>query len=743
MPQVTAPTVLYAYISGSWTLIDDIQPARAEWGIIGNNPVDRVADTGELTFYLNNSTGQYTPGGPSALAGWKKGIPVKLVVTYDGEDFIRFRGVISEIEPRPLSKDKRVRVVVLDWLDYAARHPIVNPGIQTDKRGDEVLTTVMNEIEVAPQAYSFDTGTETFPTVFDTTTSKTKAYNEFSKVAFSELGYVYLKKDKTNGETLVFEAADARHGWRTPDEIPLSSSASGFLLKEDGGYLLKEDGGRIILNQIAAPPTMDGTTIMDFDAPYGEHVINRMTGYAYPRKLDTSAQVLFTLSYPIVIGSGQTYILKGTWADPAGGLPINAQNVVTPVATTDYLANTASDGSGSNLTSDLTISTWTPGTEGFTAVLSNGGASTMYVTRFSPRGTGIYLYNPIEHAATDSASITEYEAETETIHQKYKNDLFSVSAWVESQVDEHHEPRIVLNSISFCANKSDDCMMSFLYTDVGDMRYIEIDELGIANNYYIQGVSFTFDGGLIMVKWNVKIALSLQAGLSPIAVEFAGSSGNAVSFGVLPMVLNLDQRSYSVWAYENPLGSGFLMGAFGGADGFCLYGGSYVEVESMLFSGYGVWHGPVSSLTSSTWHHIVVTFDISGGVTSDPIIYMDGVSVAVTEQITPSGTRLPEVSKFIVGNGVALLNAWQGKIFDPRVYNRILTPAEITEIYNSGTPDETVGTKDGLVFQAFAVRDENLADYVDEVLDSTMTVRDNALGFVGQIHGNPVGRAAP
>ncbi len=503
--QVNATLKFYAYISAAWVELDDSGAAgsvRGSWGMPDNSPLSRMAMPGEIVVPLNNSTGLYTPGGPSALAGFKKGIPFKMVITFESEDY-SFYYYISDIDPRPSTKDKKCNVTAVTWLDYAERHPIVNPGIQSNKRGDEVLTTAIAEVEIQPQGTDFDTGIETFPTVFDTTTSHTTVMSEMSKVAFSELGYVYERK---NG-TIVFEAQDARPGSRTVDQLPLSNAASGAMLKEDTGYLLLETGGKILLNQVGAT-TFDGSIIEGFDAPYGKHQINRMTVYAYPRRLDASPVILFKLDKEVAIGSGQPYPLKGTYANPSGGLPINAQNVIDPVVTTDYTMFTATGGGGSNISASLTV-TIIKGTEGFAAVLTNGNAATGYINLFNVRGTGIYQYNQIEHSASNAASIAEYEAESETIHQKYQNTTYVGRVFVDSQVEQHKDPRTVLNAITFTANKSPACMMAFLCGEVGQLHYIDINELSVANNYYIQGIEFQTSSNLIVVTWIVSEALSL------------------------------------------------------------------------------------------------------------------------------------------------------------------------------------------------------------------------------------------
>ena len=757
MAQVNATIKFYGYISAAWVELDDAAGAagaRFFWGIPGNGPLDRIADTADLRLPLNNATGLYTIGGPSMLAGWRKGIPIKMVITFENEDH-DYLYYLDDVDARPSNKDKLAYAYCVDWLDYAERSPIVNPGVQTNKRGDEVLTTAIGLVAIAPPGgTNFDTGRETFPTAFDTVTSHTTVLKEAMKVAYSEIGHVYLKH---NG-VLVFENADSRHGWRAAGEIPLESASSGLFLKEDGGYLLKEDGGKIILNQTAAQ-TFDGSIIDDFEAPYGDHQINRMTVLAYPRRLGASPEVLFELDEEIVLGPGKTYTLKGYWADPDGGLPINAQDHIEPdpSTATDCSAFTTTGGGGSNITSSLVLNSWSPGTEGFSVDLYNGNASTMYIYTFAPRATAIRRPNPTEHVATNSASITEFEANSETLNQKYKNDLYAGRVFVDSQVEEHKEPRTVLNSIPFTANKSPSAMMAFLYTEIGDLRYIEIDELGLTGNCYIQGIEVEMKGNIIKVTWRVVLALSLIAGFSPLAIEFAGGSAtDGINFGFVPHISNLRQRSISAWIYldtDVPDSTYYTIAGYNVNYLFVVKQNRKIKLYDQQMGVAGAGGGDWTSTDSNViplgeWVHVVVTHDTTAWPSNSvPIIYVNGVTVALTEGTTPSGNFGTENGMdFTIGNVHSNNNdyadAFDGKIADVRVYDSVLTAANVAIIYNSGRPDETLVT-DGLVFQAFAVRDEDLADFVDETLTTAQKVFDNIFKVVGEVHGAPIGRAAP
>ena len=317
---------IYAYLDGAWVDLtsdcvkDDI---RGMWGMMGNTPLDILATTGRLYFQLNNTTLKYSPNLPGVLTGWKQGVPVILEVTYDGVPYIRFRGAIDKIDITTGLKAKRVYVTVLDWMDYATKYPLTSQGYVAEVTGDEVLSLITPNMPIEPQTTDYAEGVSTFPVAFDSLSTKTRSYTEFSKIAFSEFGQIYLKKDKAYGETLVFESAHSRHGLRTPTLIPKAAIDSGFLLQENGDYLLQENLDKIILGEEPVEFESDNS-MMGADISYGDQIINRVNVVAYPKRLDTTEQILYSLGTPMQIGSGETIEYTGQYTDPQGGATVNA-----------------------------------------------------------------------------------------------------------------------------------------------------------------------------------------------------------------------------------------------------------------------------------------------------------------------------------------------------------------------------------------------------------------------------------
>jgi len=134
-----------------------------------------------------------------------------------------------------------------------------------------------------------------------------------------------------------------------------------------------------------------------------------------------------------------------------------------------------------------------------------------------------------------------------------------------------------------------------------------------------------------------------------------------------------------------------------------------------------------------------MTRDESGTGLADAKLYINGVSQVVTVVSTPIG--LPQSldgGLFTIGNIYDNATPFDGIIKDARVYNRILSDAEILQIYNEGVGGS--GVTSGLIFQGTCVRTGDLAYFTDHALLSTDRLIDNIYGEIGKPTGSPITR---
>ena len=122
--------------------------------------------------------------------------------------------------------------------------------------------------------------------------------------------------------------------------------------------------------------------------------------------------------------------------------------------------------------------------------------------------------------------------------------------------------------------------------------------------------------------------------------------------------------------------------------------GTVKVVFTLQFDGgFGIWSTTSNEVTLNEWTHIAITYD-SDSTANDPIIYIDGSSVTITESTTPSGTRVTDVtSDLLIGNNSAISENTDGLIDDVRLWSDTRTSGEIS----SNKDSELVGNETGLV----------------------------------------------
>lgn len=151
--------------------------------------------------------------------------------------------------------------------------------------------------------------------------------------------------------------------------------------------------------------------------------------------------------------------------------------------------------------------------------------------------------------------------------------------------------------------------------------------------------------------------------------------------------------SYSFWANIPTGGGGYAIGAEG------LLGDGYGGVAYNLVPGsFGLDWSPTSptgdtsfsgsfSFTPDAWHHVAVTADFASNTVT---LYLDGQPVAidfmsnVPSDYTPDASFTPAGGEDTVGARIidgVVTAPFRGLLDDVMLYERALSPAEVTEIY--------------------------------------------------------------
>ena len=758
---MATPTITWYYWDGdSWVdftaYVLTSYGVNARWGMIDNKYTDRLANPGEMHLTVKNENGEFDPDDTSVLTGWAINTKVKLSIAFDGTDWVKYYGAVTDIKfGDPSTYEHTATITVSDWMDNAYRFTIDQQSIQTNQRGGQVVDTIVTATGKTPIATAYDEGDYRFKAAFDSMTLVTKAATELNKIVLSEGGYFYNRHDKTNGETLVFESASHRNGLSALSQIQTTIATRGKWLLEGGdGYVLTEEGGKVILDE-RTDATFTSAAI-NYHRTHGDNILNKITVTAYPKRTDKTTQVLYSLGDVIQVSSGGTKVIDVRYQNSVTREYCNAitSTMIQPVANTDYKMNTAYDGTGTDITSYLTVSVAYHTAEA-KITLTNTSAYTGNITLLQLRGLGVYQDSSIRAVAEDSASQTNYGHRELNIEQQYQRDTESGELWADKILEKEKTPRTVLNRVDFIANKSDSLMIAFLSMDVGDMVKITESTLSLADYYYIHGIEFNIESGdVISFSWLLSEAEPsvTNGGLTLASVEFTYNSGQVIRFSGINKLTESYDRTVIFDVYPTLTNDSQTVFQFGVTDqnhltheaGFIEYDSGdnfYFRYMDFGYSEQGYEVEFDNCIKQNTWQRIAFRWKYKY-TAYIPGCFVNGINIPIfTYSVIGYQTEHDKSSFFIGGDYTIPLtgepyywNSFAGKIKNFYGYNRLLTDLEIAA--------DAAGTlvTDGLVFRGLAIPTNQADAYYDAALTTSQPLHDDINGALGIPYGAPTCR---
>lgn len=177
------------------------------------------------------------------------------------------------------------------------------------------------------------------------------------------------------------------------------------------------------------------------------------------------------------------------------------------------------------------------------------------------------------------------------------------------------------------------------------------------------------------------------------SVEFAGSSNALINCGSDPSIDNIVRKTVTAWIRAITIGenlSGRIVDKDNESAGrlgwFFMTGDvtaniTYAHGWSTAPFGFAMWRGDNGTLPLEVWTHVAVTYD-SSSVANDPVLYVNGVAIGLTEFRSPSGVEGDDSAQTLtIGNRTGTQNVeFDGQIDEVRVFDRILSLAEIVTL---------------------------------------------------------------
>lgn len=195
---------------------------------------------------------------------------------------------------------------------------------------------------------------------------------------------------------------------------------------------------------------------------------------------------------------------------------------------------------------------------------------------------------------------------------------------------------------------------------------------------------------------------------------FDGNSNYARLNDELPLPYNNDPRSVSLWVYYIGTSGNYSdwqnIFVWGVRTNYSTYG-VFLNQNKLAMSGYYNDHISSIEVTKNTWHHIVFTYDGN----NNHQMFLDG-ELKDSYTLEPLATQRSDSRIMIGANYWFNEEMFNGNVTELNVFNRALTQAEVTKLYNQKA------IKDGLVLHV------PLQDSKDD--DSIFTNKNFTYGLI-------------
>ncbi len=481
---------LQAYLSGSWTDIqtDVCAPIHFERGMDGNEITDRTAGVGTLSTQLNNAKsnsggalGYYSIGHASCRTGWTDGVKVRLKLVYGATTQYLFYGKLADTEPLAGKYlERKVPIMVNDYMNELLVHYVDGLAVQSSKRCDQLWDTVVDNVPNAPLNTSYATGPDIFAyALHDFVDKQTPAMNAIQRINQSGLSYMFVKKNTTDGETLVGQTRHTR-------------------LVEVSVATFNE--------------TMQGLKVRRS----AQKVWNTIKGTGYPVAVGASNEVLWTLRKELEIaGSTTAPQISVRYSDPTGisqKVALQPATGVTPAAGTDYVFSSVSGSASGDLNANLSVTvSWGGNTAKIT--YENTGAQTGYLQVGAQiRGKLYRLNDPTEIIKTNSTSILSFGDKVLPLAFPYLDNINTLNDFATEALRLSKDIFSDVEEISFIANSNSTLMGYFMLLDVGSRITLTETVTGFSSqDFFVNRISVDFEHGQIICRLQNLVPYSLVA----------------------------------------------------------------------------------------------------------------------------------------------------------------------------------------------------------------------------------------
>ncbi len=346
---------------------------------------------------LDNTSNRFTPeflGGNSELytSSFEPRKPVKIYAEIDPyTPALQFSGLTNKVA----TIDQRSGSVILqaaDYIDILQSKFADQTAMFTGQRSDQIIGAILSQIGLQPTQYSLEQGQNIIG--FAMYDSGAKVADVISALVEAEDGQFY------QDETGIFHFENRIHYNSAP------------------------------FNEISA--TISESAVLNSTVPNADQIVN-VVEINYNPRVKTASTNIFTLSGSVTLPSGDTDVF------------FNFDNPVLAANAPVFTANSQPDGSGSDLTANISVKATSLFSQAVKYTFHNS-STTAYITSLTIQGRWAVLrYDTSQYfRLQDSSSVTAYQEQHLVISNDYIQDITWATSYAQLILNDYADPAKLL-----------------------------------------------------------------------------------------------------------------------------------------------------------------------------------------------------------------------------------------------------------------------------------------------------------
>lgn len=468
---------------------------------------DETLNAGSLELIVNDIDGYFEPqntSGPygsnlklgrrvrvSMLPGLMLGEWEDAEISWDtadvdwGEDYAQFYGFINEISPEyraEETEDPQRSIIVADLLRLLEIRRMTT-GTLVDKTTGELIDLVLDNL-----------GWEGLFTLnrslLDRNTILGGPGASWRATDTGQTTVPYCSWNDTNLATIIREILAAEHGQ--------------FYIRKDGWTVFEDRHHRSSSRTSVA--TLTDENIAELVIGYSDDTLfNHIEVIAHPRTVGDRAVAVFD-----AIGSGSGHQLNAgdsreyyvSYSDPDTGRTCEIIDMVTPASGTDYIANSAADGTGTDRTSDLTVTFAADDSERYKFTITNSSATTLYLTTLQVRAKALVAYDAVPMTSDDDNSIAEYLQRDLVVDSALCNDPVEAQDYADWLRYQSSTPRYSVKKLVLYDDTWPNAV-NIVNREISDRITINSTKHNVSGDFFIDSITIEADAasGRVRCEW--------------------------------------------------------------------------------------------------------------------------------------------------------------------------------------------------------------------------------------------------